>query len=291
MVDGVEVAMLAYNSMVLLTELTMKFNRRTFVLAVAAVCVAVGSAGAQSLAMTLAGIQSPDQKTRLRSGNQLWDYYRGHPQSVCAPSAAPDVKRQLIAALERENEWLQSSAPKPAPVDENGNPSDGEAESEFYATLIGCVGALKDARSVRALVGAIDTGRGATDPLLAMGEPAIKEVIKIVNDPAKDGTKRDAAIRVLGRFAGATGTVRASESNRQMIRQALLPVLNGRDDFARRQAIGSLQTFSDPELQATINRIAESDSGEVVGSRRVYPTRDAARQWIKADSLKRSRRP
>jgi hypothetical protein len=58
---------------------------------------------AQSVASNLAALQSDDAHTRITGLNRLDDLSRKQGFPLCSPQASSQVKRGLIAGLEKEN--------------------------------------------------------------------------------------------------------------------------------------------------------------------------------------------
>ena len=116
-------------------------------------------------------------------------------------------------------------------------------------------------------------------------------MISVMRAPGKRISARAASARTLGRFLLPTASNPVSDATRATIRGALLGVVSDKDPFVRAGAVGSLTAFSDTEASQAIRAAVASDTGIRIGSEpRKFLTRNAAREWMRQDSLN-ARRP
>ena len=102
---------------------------------------------------TLAKLRSDVDSVRANAFVRLSERGAAEHFPVCSAGASDEIKRSLIAALDKENLFV---------YDSHARSRDGEGdEGEFHGNLLGCVSGLRDGRAVHALVGAIDSGWGA----------------------------------------------------------------------------------------------------------------------------------
>ena len=239
----------------------------------------------QSLSPTLARLSSDDAVVRAAALEQLTARAATDRFALCSPSASNEIKASLIAALEKENIAIHSKRW-------------GEDEGDFHASLIGCVAALRDNRGAHALVGAIDTGWGALYGIFDLGDAAVPEVAAALRDPTSRSTARMAAATTLGMFVGQAlpkpvpgqrwvGPKPVSTASRAMIRESLIAALVDKNPMVGSAAVTSLGAFSGDDISRAILAAAKSDSGIQFGSSaRKFPVKEAARTWLRQDSLK-----
>jgi hypothetical protein len=184
-----------------------------------------------------------------------------------------DLARSLIALLELENTVVKGP----------GNVSLGEAyHSDYYVNVVITVGALKDARSVNALVGAVHSGNFATESVADLGEVAVPQVLRLLGTsdyyPDKVG-----ALRALGKVASRSAEHSLSAATMQSIRSALLSTLGDSVSGLRMFAVDALDAFSDAAVRARIEVLAASDpaSYKHEDGSIDYPVRRAAQEWLR----------
>ena len=232
------------------------------------------AAGAQSIESALAKLTSGVDSVRLKSLDQLARLSATKHFVMCGPTASDEIKKALIAALENENTLIQTG-------------ERDEAEGEFHGNLIGCVAGIRDEKSVRGLVGAIDTGWGAISGILNLGDAAVPEVETALRTSTNRTTVRAISAMTLGSFLAPTASMPVSANSRMSIRRALLDAASDRHPLVRAGAIRSLATFSDAEVRRVVRADASFDTGMKIGSEpRKYPVGNAARNWIKQDSMR-----
>lgn len=101
---------------------------------------------AQSLALALVRLGASQTDTAKENAlNALLDLGMKEQVPVCSPNASTQIKRALIKALEAENEVILNGARKA------GLLNFSESETEYYASVIGCVAALRDPAALRGL--------------------------------------------------------------------------------------------------------------------------------------------
>jgi HEAT repeat protein len=236
------------------------------------------SLSAQSLEKSLSRLtQAKSDTARSNALVDLGSLGRTDNFPVCSPNASAPIKRALIKALEKENEVIYSAAVG----------SLSETETEYFANLIGCVAALRDPLALPGLIGAIDTGGGAVDGIIALGDAAVPRVVQVLRAKTESVGRRHAAVRILGRLASRPRAQPLSQASLAMIRATLLATLRDEDYYMRAVAVRSLTRFPDAEVRNAVEALAKSDTATRVESgKRVYPVRAAALDWLKHDSLK-----
>lgn len=244
---------------------------------------------AQSLGMRLSHLS--ESKSDTAKWNALTDLLnRGHRDNfaVCSSNADAQIKRTLIRALEKENGVIYSAAAG----------SLSETESEYYANLIGCVASLRDPSALRGLIGAIETGGGAINGIVVLGEAAVPDVLPLLNSTGSRGHFE--AIIAAGKLASRNAFPQSRDPSPQLsvenlaaIRVGLLNALADKDRFARMTAVEALLSYSDPQVKRAIQAIAASDPATTEPRRGVkdYPVRRAALDWLKQDSIKARKAP
>jgi hypothetical protein len=188
--------------------------------------------------------QGPDDKswaTRETAFEQLRSL-----QSEGRLSAQDELT--IIHDLEFENAFLQTGIAL------------DEGYGEYYANLIASVAGLRNVGSIRALVGAIDTGIMATSALVQFGNRAVGPVALVLTSKTSSVTQRFAATLVFSRMLDSPWHERLSAESIRQMRDALLPSLTD-DGFSQRmEAIEALTKLRDTTLLPIFERIAESDS-------------------------------
>lgn len=252
----------------------MRTRQTHWIVAVTLMASPLLLADGQSMTATLANLTSNVDTVRANALGQLTRRGAAEHFAVCSPAATNQIKESLIAALEKENVAIP-------------NADGGENEGESYANLIGCVASLRDTHGTHALVGAIDTGWGAINGILNLGDAAVPAVVAVLTEPNSRTTAREAAAGTLGSFLSLSGPKPVSANSRTMIRAALLKAVTGKSMLVRSTAIKSLAPFRDLEVRQVITAAAESDTGMKIGSEpRRFPVRNAAQTWMRQDSLK-----
>lgn len=188
------------------------------------------------------------------------------------PSQADALKKVLFATLARENAIVRQADRK------NGTLT--EAYSEYYGDLIAAVAALRDPRSVDALVGAIGTGNMATSALAAIGSPAVDPVIEKTKD--LDKRTRQGAALTLGKMVdpdlALANDIRPS---REKVKQALLQTLGDPEGSVRASSISALSSLKDPEVVEKLQRISTHDPYKLrTKDVDVFPVREAAKKAL-----------
>jgi HEAT repeat protein len=256
---------------------------RTFLIAALTILQVVpgGEMETQSLEMNLARLTTSQTDTaKANAFSDLLNRGRKEGFSICAPVGSIQIRQALITALEKENVVVHSEA---APL--------SETETEYYANIIGCVAALRDPTALRGLLGAIETGGGAIDGVVALGDAAVPGLLQLLDGPGSRG--RVAAVMAVGKLAAHNGAPqprissgRVSPANLAAIRVRLLKALERKDRFVRLAAVQSLTCYADPELRRAMETLATSDSAtiDMANGTKDYPVRRAAQAWLKQDS-------
>ena len=153
----------------------------------------------------------------------------------------------LIRDLEFENAFLKTGVAL------------NEDYGEYYASLIASVAGLRNAESIRALVGAIDTGIMATGALVEFGDLAVGPVANELTSKASTAPQRFAATLVFSRMLDSPWHRRLSAESIRKIREALLVGVEDARFSERIEAIRALTKLRDSSLLPIFERIAESD--------------------------------
>ena len=174
-----------------------------------------------------------------------------------------------------------------------GRTSVSEDETEYHANLIGCVAAMRTTSALQPLLDAVETGGGAINGLVALGDRAVGDVARLVQAGTGRVSKRTAATFAMGRFLEPQTSARLSPASRAVARQALLNALADENAYVRKFAVEGLTPIQDDEVRAAIRRVANTDTGFRIGKERLvrYPARDAALAWLRADSIRMARKP
>lgn len=199
---------------------------------------------------------------------------------VCSPDASRSTRDALIAALVKQNSVVF------------GRRSVNETETEYLANLIGCVAALRTDSALRPLLDALETGYGAINGVVALGDHAVPQVAALAQAREARTGKRTAAALTLGRFLEPGPATRISPQSRAIARAALIGALRDDNAYVRKFAVEGLKPIADAEVRSEIRRVASSDPGLRIGKETLvrYPARDAALAWLREDSL-RLRKP
>jgi hypothetical protein len=255
-------------------------TRKTFLIAALTILAALHGREmpAQSLELTLARLRT--SQTDTAKENALYDLLNlGVKEQfpVCSPSADRQIRRALIVALEKENNLVNSGA---GPF--------SETEMEYYANVIGCVASLRDRTALRSLIGALETGWGAINGVVALGETAVPNLVDLMRATTTKVTRRHAAVHATRKLLERQGSVPISAASLAVIRSGLLASLGDSSPFVRRVAIEALAFYSDPDVRQAVVAIANTDSATVDrgDGKKGYPVRQAAQDWLKQDSLK-----
>lgn len=237
----------------------------------------------QSLAPMLAQLQNPIDTARINAWNRLTTFGRINHIAVCSPEAGRDVREGLIAALESEEAWIY------APY-AGVRHSEDEVE-DYFPDLIGCVAALHDARAVGALIRAIETGGGATNGLVALGNAAVPAVARTLA-AATSSASRLSAAQTLGSMSMRRRELSLTDASVAAIRTGLLSALKDSSVWVRQGAVTGLAQFTDTEVRGAMQTLATSDSGVMTrNGKRVFPVREGASAWLVRDSVSRGLRP
>ena len=139
------------------------------------------------------------------------------------PDQADQVKLQLIQLLSEENYYfIESKNPPPDPHEE-------DEIGEHYADLIDTVASLDDARTIPALVGAMNTGGMAQRGVLKYGDMALEPVLAQLKNP--DALVRASALAMSIALLGRHTDVASKTRIRELIRSSLTdpkPVVRSR---------------------------------------------------------------
>jgi HEAT repeat protein len=148
------------------------------------------------------------------------------------------VALAIIDLLERENAQVRS-----------GEGNLDEEYSEYYASLIYRVAALRDDRAVDALVGALGTGMMASEGLADLGDPAIPALERLAR--SKDRSERWMAARVLSSIATRRTSPRfdLSTLGAEAVKRELSRLQADSDRHVREQATEGLAHFA-PTLRS-----------------------------------------
>lgn len=258
-------------------------------MAVAALIGAMRPGECQTVAALLPRLLSNDAATRMETFDRLSKLSASQHVAVCTDKATEQVKLGLIAALKKESVEV---------IHGHRQLSDAEVD-EYYPNLLGCVGALHDARAASVIADGLETGGIAMAGLASLGDAGVAAAIETLRQ-SDNAAARHAAAMVLGNMAAgkmtgpgypARGVATISTESRQAIRAALLAsAVRDKDIIVRSRSVQSLAPFADAEVRATVARLQSADTGFVFpgstsGSRR-FPVREAARRWLQQDSVR-----
>jgi HEAT repeat protein len=243
--------------------------------AVIVLAIPGNSVRAQSLSATLSQLNSNEYETRRAGFYRIRSLANADnptkagsgsraPSIVRYASIHPEVASALITLLEREN------LPDPA--------KDSLTEDAYYGDLIGSVAALKDPRAVNALLGAVQTGRLATNGLASLGQAAVPGLLAKLRSQDHE-MQREAAARTLGTIAARP---EVSAPDGAAIKAGLLNALSDPSMYVRWSAVDALAPFSGPDVRRAMERIATTDPAARAGGR-AYPVRAAALAWVRHD--------
>jgi len=224
----------------------------------------------ESLPESLSRMKSADSSVRIAAFYDLFNpplslavtaregtltLLRDHPDDRKA------IVQSLVDLLTRENSLI------------NGAPAGSLPESygEYHASLIWSVATLHDGKATDALLGAIKTGRLASDGLVALGATAMPAIIRAAGSP--DSAVRVEATMILGEMAMQSDSLNLDIAHIGAIRTVLLHAVGDEQNSVRLAAVLSLDSFVDSDVHATIERSATID-----GSERV---REVANEWLK----------
>jgi hypothetical protein len=141
----------------------------------------VYSAKGQSLQTLLTELQSTDASVREQAFYALRSF--GY-------ASADQVKAAVIGLLTLETGYVQDQAAAASQLTED--------YVTYYGDLVGAVASLKDARSVTALLGVVDTGNMAASALAGFGRGALDPVIGALS--SVQPTTRAGAVLVLSKM-------------------------------------------------------------------------------------------
>lgn len=258
---------------------------KTFLIAVVTILPILGGRQmeGQSLELTLARLRSSQADTAKASAfSDLVSLGSKGKFPVCSPEASIQIRQALITALGKENLIVHGGAARLS-----------ETETEYYASVIGCVAALRDYAALPGLLGAIETGGGAIDGIVALGDAAVPGLLQLLDAPGSRG--RVAAVLAVGKLAARNGSPQPPIASGQLsaarltaIRVRLLKALDHKNRFVRTAAVRSLTSYSDPEVRRAIEALAASDPATIDAGNgtKEYPVRRAAQGWLKQDSRK-----
>jgi HEAT repeat protein len=202
-------------------------------------------------------------------------------------AAADRRRRLLIELLEVENETVAAKARtrRQRGVDELP-PHELLTEDyvNYYADVIAAVAALRDARSVRALAGAITTGSMATGALIDFGTVAVGPVAQRMTDQ-EPGVRLSAA-RLLSEMLARSDQVAKDVKSRVIVKNALALAARDPMHLVRRRAIGGLVLLGDAESIAIVEELARSDAyiETQPGRQGRRPVREAAEEALRSRS-------
>ncbi len=150
---------------------------------------------------------------------------------------------------------------------------------DYIGDLIVSVGSLTSPSAVNALVGFITTGGAAMDGLANIGAAALPSVLRVAD--SSDIAVRSSAAMTLGKIAAKKSQAGLTPSQVGLIRTKLLSRLADSVSSVRASAIYGLRPFNDPGIRAAILRLEADPFSYGSGNNRVYPVRDAVRDWLK----------
>lgn len=206
-----------------------------------------------------------------RLHNSSWQVRRESFYSILALDPALDqTKLAVIGLLVRENSYVATKANLTAEY------------AEYYPDLIDKVSALRDPRSLDALLGCITTGDMATRGLARLGPIAVRPVIARLE--SSDFHIRQAAASVLSEMLEPDARTKLDDpALLGTVRRGLLRAAFDTYPYVRMSAIEGLAAIGGPEVDALLEKIALEDPYEASmhgADRGVYPVREAARSVL-----------
>jgi hypothetical protein len=178
------------------------------------------------------------------------------------PDRGDQLKLALAGALELENRRSTRMS---------------EDQSDYYADLIGAVADIEDARAVRALIGAIDTGNMATSGLAVLGGQAIDAVLARLDDPAIP--VRTGVTRTLVQMLEVGSVVSSDISSFAKLKAGLVRSTGDQWPHVRIVAIAGLARIPGSDVTAVLTALAQRDASAEVSpdtGTTSYPVREAA---------------
>ena len=189
------------------------------------------------------------------------------------PDRVDELKRALIGLL------MIEQAKREAERDELRRTGRARPEeySDYYGDLILAVAALKDPRSIKALLGAITSGGAAGGALADFGPLALNGVLAKSQSP--DALERSMALGVLSAMLSPKSERQLDEPGRQRTRSSILQAAADEEWDVRAQAARILGAMPpDVETIAILRQLAESDPAVSSGH---FPVRQAATQALR----------
>lgn len=245
----------------------------------------------------LRDLSSPDLRTRSNSFYALLRPFMNDAGSTdvsiqkllrAYPNQSEHVKTILIAALEREGSYIESTEDKDEQL--------SETATEYWADLSLAVASLRDPRAVKGLLSAHGPGGLAMSYFADLCPSVVDTIIEKSHQPPRywRGTlivdNRAGAMVFLGQCLTRVSAMQSAPDALAKVRTELLAAL---DDPAPRvrtvaaHALGALH--SDPEVRAKLELVAGTDpylssvnanaSPASAGASR-FAVRDAARQAL-----------
>ena len=223
-----------------------------------------------TLEQSIRQFADPDWRTRSQAFYTLWK--AGKPGLVDSLRRSPEryntIKLALIGLLERE---VAFSEEYESVYKKTGVPL-GEAHGEYYGDVIEAVTSLKDVRSLKALIGVIETGHMATRTLAEFGSAALDRVVTVLN--SDDIGKRQGASSVLAEMLDPKNASKVSDpASREKIKNALIRAARDESLWVRLDSIKGLRKLDEPEIIRFLQDLATGDPDEIV--------RNAAKEALK----------
>jgi len=226
----------------------------------------------------LANERSANKALVLFDSNKMQDRMKGFysllddnkKSSLRIPNIkSDDINFELIKLLEKEGKLQKYNDP--------GLPNGSEEYGGYIGDLVGVVSALKDKRSLNALLYFMNTGQMATDGIMAHGVNAVDALVKKIN--SSDSTTRLTAIMILSEMY--YGKKISDNRHKKEIINALSTVAQkDLDLFIRMSAVEELENIGKDAI-SELNKIEHFDDYSVVENGIVkYPIRERATKAI-----------
>ncbi len=211
--------------------------------------------------------------TAIHSGAVSRDDLAGQVSALLTKEAA--FEKQIQDAFEKSGKQVSTAPP---------------GYSDYLGDLLMAVDYMRDPRSLPALMYFIDTGNMATSAIASFGDPALKQILALIDSPGAVASHsvnavslRQSAYRVLSEMVEPKNLQNFSDPSaaRTTIKHRLMTAAVSEPDISVRLAtIGGLGTLADPDTLALLQTIAAADSTPDPQGRGRFLVREAAQREL-----------